>query len=278
MRRAKRLSGFILTLMMLVLFSLPAYAVGLDELTNGSDNGSSSQQETGGSGGGGGAGTNQAITDYLRTYNPVTDQNMQQAGTIASPFVNAMGTVSGFIIMCTSAGIFVITALDLAYIGIPPLRGVLNRQQAAGAGGGMPGMGGMGMGMRGGMGMGMAGGQQGGGTGFRLVSDEAVYCVGLASGGQGGAPGMGGMGMGGMGMGMGGMGAMGGMPGAGGGQMPMKSVIYEYFKKRLFFIVLFTIATVILMSSLIMDCGLNLAELLSRIIVKFSGQVSNVTI
>ena len=45
MRRAKRLSGLILTLMMLVLFSLPAYAVGLDELTSGNDSESSSQQD-----------------------------------------------------------------------------------------------------------------------------------------------------------------------------------------------------------------------------------------
>ena len=123
----------------------------------------------------GGAGTNQAITDYLRSYNPVTDKNMQQAGTIASPFVNAMGTFAGFIIMCTSAGIFVITALDLAYIGIPPLRGILNRQQAAGAGGGMPGMGmGMGMGRYGG-GMGGAG-MAGAGGGGNAGGSRGGYC------------------------------------------------------------------------------------------------------
>ena len=80
MQRAKRLSGLILTLMLLVLFSLPAYAVGLDELTSGNDSESSSQQDTGGNTGG--AGTNQAITDYLRSYNPVTDKNMQDRKSV----------------------------------------------------------------------------------------------------------------------------------------------------------------------------------------------------
>lgn len=232
-----------------------------------------------------------AISDYLHGFTPVTQDNMKKAGTMASPIVSALGTFAGFIIMCVSAGIFVITALDLAYIGIPPIRSFLNPQLAmGGAGGGMPmgGMG-MGMGMRGGMmgGMGMGGmsGAQGAmpeqGLRRKWVSDEAIACVNMAMQGQqgAGAPmgGMGGMGMG--SMGMGGMG-MGGMNAMNAQTQPVhtKSVIFEYLKKRMFFIIVFTVASVILMSSLLTDCGLNLAELLSKVIDKFNGQIASVNV
>lgn len=232
----------------------------------------------------------ESITDYLRGYTPVTAENMASAATAASPLVNVIGTISGFIVMVTSAAIFMVTAADLAYIGLPFTRAWLNPMYAAGGAqaGGMP-MGGMGMGgmgMRGGVGMGMGGmGGMGGGaqapveSGLRRrwVSDEAVYCVNTycqpQQQAQGGMP-MGG----GMGMGMGGMGAMGGM-GMGGQQqqpMPMKSVIFEYLKKRVFFLIVFAVATTVLMSSVFTDCGINLGLLTIKIFAKFSGQVSQV--
>lgn len=285
MKSCIRKMALVLSMMCIIAFASPLslFAGNLDDLSSDSttSNGQSNPNVSHGSS------DDQSISDYLKDYNPVTQDNMQKAGSMASPIVSALGTFSGFIVMVTSAGIFVITALDLAYIGIPPLRSLLNPQMAGGGqAGGMPmgGMG-MGMGMRGGMmgGMGaMGGGAQGAmpeqGLRRKWVSDEAVACVNLANmqNQQGGAA-MGGMPMGGMG-GMGGM--MGGM---GGGMQqqaptPTKSIILEYLKKRMFFIVIFTIATVILMSSLLTDCGLNLAELLSKIIEKFNGQISNVNI
>lgn len=205
-----------------------------------------------------------ALTDYLRGYTPITDENMQKASTLSSPIVSALGTASGFIIMCVSGGIFFITALDLVYIGIPPLRSFLNPSMQSG---GASPMGGMGMGMGG---YGMGGSPQGGqgqSAKRRWVSDEAVACVNMAqSGGQ----------QGGMGMGMGMNSMMGGMQQQ--QSQPTKSVIFEYLKKRSFFIIIFTVATVLLMSSLFTDCGLNLAELLDKIIQRLNGTVSSVQI
>ena len=236
--------------MLLVMFFMlaspvTAYAAGLDELAT------TGPQST--------ENTDEGLTNYLRSYNPITDENMAHASVIASPLVNVMGTVSGFIIMCTSAAIFTITALDLAYIGLPFLRSFLNPAQAAGN------MGMAGGGMAGGYGRGaVSGGVQSAESGFsrRWVSDEAVYCAGLASQGQqvgGGMPG---------GMGMAGMQQ----------PMPMKSVIFEYFKKRFFFLIIFAAATVILMSSLATDCGLNLAMLITKVLSKLSGSVSGINV
>lgn len=304
MKSAIRIVALALSLMCIMAFTSPmvAYAAsggeGLDDLAGLSSDPNSGQQ--GSQPGNGNANPQHddggAISDYLQGYTPVTGDNMQQAGQIASPIVSFIGTASGFVIMIVSAAIFLVTALDLAYIGLPFTRGLLNPEYAAaGAAGGMAGgmggmgMGGMGMGMRGGMGMGMGGGMAGGaqpmgehGLRRKWVSDEAVYCVqtyashGAAAAGAAGGMGMGGMGMGGMGMGgMGGMGAMGG-----GAQqpMPMKSIILEYLKKRSFFLIIFAVATVILMSSVFTDCGLNLAALLTKIMNGVSGKIGDVDV
>lgn len=271
-------SGFkgmllVLCMMCVMAFASPVciYATDLDGLSSGSSTNSSTSH---------GSSDNTSISDYLKEYNPVTQDNMDKAGTMASPIVNALGTLSGFIIMLVSAGIFVVTALDLAYIGIPFLRTTLNPNYNAGAQGGSPmgGMG-MGMGMRGGMGMGGMGmgGAQPAAPGRKCwVSDEAVACVQMASQGQaqGGSPMGGGMGMMGGGMGMGGM----GMGGAQAQPMPTKSVILEYLKKRTFFLIIFAVATVLLMSSIFTDCGLNLAELGIRVMHKLNGSIQNINV
>lgn len=299
--KTMRVFALVLSLICVMAFASPLVAVaaggGLDDLSGLSSEPNSGQ--TGGQTGQSGVNAQPqhddggAIGDYLHGYTPVTGENMQKAGEVASPIVSFIGTVSGFIVMVVSAAIFMVTALDLAYIGLPFMRGILNPQYAAaGAAGGAPmgGMGGMGMGMRGGMGMmgGMGGGMAAGGAqpgmehGLRRkwVSDEAVYCVQTYANPAGAQPAMGGAmgGMGGMGMGMGGMGAMGGMGGGAQQPMPMKSVILEYLKKRSFFLIVFAIATVILMSSVLTDCGLNLAALLTKVINGVSGRVSEVDI
>ena len=73
-------------------------------------------------------------------------------------------------------------------------------------------------------------------------------------------------------MGMGGMGM--GMPQQQAAPMPIKSVIFEYLKKRVFFLIIFAIATIILMSSIFTDCGINLAELITKIMNKVNGQIT----
>lgn len=208
-----------------------------------------------------------SLADYLRNYKPITKDSMQRATTATNPIVSALGTLSGIILLLTATGIFVITALDLMYIAIPPVRSLLNPQMA---GGGSP-MGGMGMGM------GMAGGGQPAEHGLRRrwVSDEAVACLQM-SGANTGSP-MGGGAMGGMGMSMGGYGGMG--MGMGGQAQPApKSVIFTYLKKRTFFIIIFAIASTLLMSSLLMNTGLNIAELIVKILNKFNGQIKGVQV
>jgi hypothetical protein len=268
-------------MMCILVYASPVtlFAGSLDDLSSGSTtnqggstNSSSNQADTG-----------SAISDYLKGYNPVTSENMATASTVASPIVNVLGTLSGFIIMVVSAGIFVVTALDLAYIGLPFTRSLLNPQLNAQSGapmGGM-GMGGMGMG-----GMSATGAPPERGLRRRWVSDEAVACVNLANtqNNQGSAmSSAAGMGMG-MGMGMGGgMGMPGGM-GMGGGMgqpaptQPTKSIILEYLKKRMFFIIIFAVASIILMSSILTDCGINIASLITKIFTKFNGQIANVNI
>lgn len=286
-----RRTAVVLLMMCIMVYatSLFVFAGSLDDLSS-SQGDTSGSYETGNDASGG-----DAISDYLHGYTPVTGENMKSASTVASPIVNFLGTVAGGIIMVASAAIFVVTALDLCYIGLPFCRGWLNPEYASGGasqGGGMP-MGGMGMGrgmmggmMGGGM-MGAGGAQAGGGmveSGLRRkwVSDEAVFCVNTyaahaqSAGQQGGMPMGGGMMGGGM---MGGMGGMGGMQGGQQQQsMPTKSVIFEYLKKRVFFIIVFSVCAVLLMSSVLMDCGINIAQLVIKVINNINGSIAGVSV
>ena len=297
MKSAISRMALVLSMICIIAFASPLtlFATSLDDLSSGStvnDNQNSTETDNGYSSSRNEADTG-AVSDYLKGYTPVTQENMQSANTMASPIVNVIGTATGFILMIASAGIFLVTALDLIYIGLPFTRSFLNpkygmQNAAGGMGMGMGGMGmrGMGMGMRGGMGMGMGGGagapQQATETGLRRqwVSDEAEYCVNFANQQDASTNMAGGAMQGGMGM-MGGMG-MGAMGGAMPQQAPnppsTKSIIFMYLKKRMFFIIIFSLSTVILTSSVLTDCGLNLAELLEKIFVKVNGQISNVSI
>lgn len=240
-----------------------------------------------------------AVADYLRGYTAVTGENMATASRVMSPVTRFLGNLAGCIMVFTSGAIFVITAADLAYIGLPFLRGILNPEYAAGGGQAMGGapmgggmMGGYGRGgMMGGMGM-MGGGMQQGSTpqggmlehGLRRkwISDEAALVVNLyAKGGaqaqqaqQGGMMG-GGMGMG-MGMGMGGMNPA--MQQQAQQDVPTKTVILEYFKKRTFFMIIFAVSSVLLMSSLFTDCGINIALLIDKAVTKLNGGIANVEV
>lgn len=260
MSSTRNIAKFTLAFLMMVMlmFSTTAFCTDLDTINN-----AQVQQEQGSE-----AGTSEtdeaynSIQDVMRGYNAVDQESMEKANQLASPLADIIGVLTGFIIAITTALIFLVTALDILYISVPFVRKFLNPEVAQG---GMPG----GMGMRGGMGMGMQGNQ--GGGGHRWVSDEAVQALqeaGVADGGQGGA--MGGMGM----NGYGGMGAMGAQQQQPGG----KSSVMSYLKKRAFFLIVFAITSTILMSSLLLDCGLNLADLLYKIISLFTDGISNVQI
>lgn len=249
-----KLQLFMLAVMLMMSFTTTVFATDLDKLNDGQNTTEQSQQSDG---------HNDSVTDYMRNYKPVTDENMQNATQYASPITNAIGTFVGFVVMCVSAGIFAVTALDLAYIGLPVTRSFLNPQQAQQQGGGMSGFGGMGS---------MGGAQQQTqeyGLHRKWVSDEAVACVAQASpqqqqGGFGG------------GFGGSGFGAMGGAQ----QQQPQqtKSVISMYLKKRIVFLVVFAIATVLLTSSIFTDCGINLAQLMFKIMDKVNGTIAGVQV
>ena len=121
----------------------------------------------------------------------------------------------------------------------------------------------------GGMSMGAGGAAQGTNKPTQWVSDEAVNCAAMLGGSAQSA--QGGM-MPGMGMGYGAMGAMGAQQQQ--GQMKTKSVIAMYFKKRLFFLILLAICIIVLTSSAIMNCGVNLAEWFLKIVNMLNGKMS----
>ena len=262
----KRLA-LVLSVMCIIAFASPIclYATSLDDIsqTKGSSNESNPSSSNG-----------NAVSDYLQGYTPITEENMEQANQLAGPVATAIGTITGFVIIIVSAGIFFVTALDLVYIGIPFTRSYLNAGYGAAAqGGGMSPMGGMGMGM-GMRGMGMAGGMPQGSQPVHtkcFVSDEAVACVNMVMAQQAPQGGMMGGGMSPMG------GMMGGMP-AQQPQVNTKSVILQYLKKRAVFLVIFAICTVILMSSIFTDCGINLAALLNKVLTRLNGAIGNVNV
>lgn len=237
-RLLSSLSAFFVVLIVGCILAVPVSATNdMDGLTGGNtaqeqqvDQGSNSRD----------AG---ALGDALQNYNPITDDNMSQAQALANPITNIIGNIIGAIVLLTAAGIFLVTALDLAYIAMPFTRPLLTSKH-------------------------------------QLVSDEALAAVGGASGGQQ----AGGMGspMGGVGSPMGGMGSPMGSPMGGGmgGQQKQstKSVITTYFKKRVVFMVIFAVATVILTSSILTGVGINLAALLTEIINKLNSIINGVKV
>ena len=175
------------------------------------------------------------VIDFFKNHQSMTSDQLNKASETISPITNIFGYLMGGIIALTSSAIFLITALDLLYISVPPIRGLLY------SGGSSQSMGMGGYGMRRGM-------QKSSGKTSQWVSDEAVQCSALL-GGSGGST---------QSMGMGGYGMQGGMQQQQSGGT--KSVILTYLKKRIFFIILFAVCTVILTSSILLGTGVNLAQ------------------
>lgn len=208
----------------------------------------------------------QAIGDWVGGQRGMTSDNLNNASKTLSPLTGILGNVVGGIFVLTFTGVFVITALDLLYISIPPFRNMLYKGNAGGGGGAMMGGGMMGRG-------GMMGGNPGMAAEARPVqwiSDEAVQCAAML--GNGGSAGGGAMAGGMMSGGMMGGGMMGGMQQQqSGANLSMKSVIGMYFKKRLFFMVLLAVCAIVLTSSVLLGTGVNLANW----VIKILGAVNN---
>ena len=164
-----------------------------------------------------------AMGDFIKNYRGVTSSQLSEADNLISPLTNFLGFVSGILISLATAGIFFITAIDIAYIAIPPVRGLLYPQGANG----------------GAMGGGMGYNNQNNQRKYQLISDEAIACTAMMSGGQRGS-------------------AMG-MQQAGQNNQTRGSVIKIYLGKRIIFIIFFAICLLILTSSALLGTGVNLA-------------------
>lgn len=190
-----------------------------------------------------------AVSDYLKGRTPVTQENMKSANQLAGPIASAIGTATGFILIIVSSLIFFITALDLLYIGVPPLRNILNPVGAAPQGGALIG--------------GMEASPQPQTQARKWVSDEAIAAVALANPQASSSP-------------------IGGSPFVGAGapapSQSTKSVVFTYLKKRMFFIIVFTVCSIVLMSSVLTDCGINLSKLLLKVLMRLNGSMANVNI
>lgn len=210
----------------------------------------------------------QGVADWLKDQRGVTSEQLATASNTLGPVTTIIGYITGGVIILVVAGVVCITALDLLYIAIPPVRNVLYKAGTDGTGGytGGFGAGGYGRGF-GGMGAMGAGGAAGGSKKpTQWVSDEAVACAAMLGGSAQSANGMGAMG------GYGGMGAMGTQQGQ--AQPTTKSVIAMYFRKRIFFMILLAICIIVLTSSSLMNCGVNLAEWFIKIVNMINGKMS----
>lgn len=209
-------------------------------------------------------GEDKGMADWVANQRGVTSNQLETATQAMSPITTVIGYVTGGVLILVVTGVVLITALDLLYIAIPPVRNILYKAGTDGTG--------MGMGVGSMYGMGANTNTNGGKKPTQWVSDEAVACAAMLGGASQSRGGMNGMyGMNGMGTGMYGMGVNQQQQ----SQTPtMKSVIGTYFKKRLFFIILLALCVIVLTSSALMNCGVNLAEWVLKIINMFNTKMS----
>lgn len=204
-------------------------------------------------------GEDKGMADWVANQRGVTSNQLETATQAMSPITNIIGYVTGGVLILVVTGVVLITALDLLYIAIPPVRNILYKAGTDGTGMNM------GVGSMNGMGTNINDGKKP----TQWVSDEAVACAAMLGGSSQSRGGM--NGMNGMGAGMYGMGVNQQQQ----SQTPtMKSVIGTYFKKRLFFIILLALCVIVLTSSALMQCGVNLAEWVLKIINMFNTKMS----
>lgn len=179
---------------------------------------------------------------------PDAESNKAAKQAIA-PFTSILKVLTSAMIAIATTWLFVQTAIDIVYLTVPFLRGLMSPQKNMSAPSGM----------NGGFGGSQAPQTKGGLGMFNPFqpSDEAMQA--LEQGGNNVASANFSGGSGGMGMGMGGR--MGGMGmGMGGQQQQSQSkphILGVYLKKRAFTMVLLGVGIVVLMSSFLFDFGLD---------------------
>ena len=122
------------------------YANSLEDNVNGNSDSSNSGE-------GSVSQDDQDVANWIKDQRGMTGEQLQTASETLSPITNMFGYIVGGIVVLIFAGVFIITALDLLYITIPPIRNPLYKAGTDGTGaytgGGMAG--GYGMGGYGGM-------------------------------------------------------------------------------------------------------------------------------
>ena len=193
-----------------------------------------------------------AVGDALRGHRGFTSEQLNTASQVISPFTNVMGYLSGGIVALIMVAIFVITALDLAYIAIPPIRRILFTANTDGTGAPTVGRGGYNSGYNSGY---TNGGSQQRAKRRQWVSDEAVQCAAMIGGS-----------------------ARTENSGYGVTQssqpMTTRNVISVYLVKRAFFMIVFMVSIIILSSSILMDTGINLANWGLKVISAFNNFIA----
>lgn len=191
----------------------------------------------------------QSVANWIKNQRGMTGEQLNKASQTLSPITNLLGYVVGGAVVIVFVAIFAITALDLVYISVPPVRNLLYKAGTDGTGaytGGMPGGG-----YQRGYGYGGAGGAAGGSAKpTQWISDEAVACAALVGGSS---------------QSVGNMGPAGG-PGGNQQNVPTKSVIGMYFKKRIVFMILLVVAAIVLTSSVLLGTGVNLAQWVLKLV------------
>jgi hypothetical protein len=201
----------------------------------------------------------QSVGDMLKGQRGFTSEQLAEASTVISPITNIIGYLTGGIVVIIMSLIFLMTALDLLYIAIPPVRAFLNTDSS----GATSGYGqGVGITTRGTLYGNINGESSPSFTGKRRIqwiSKAAIECAEPVGGG-GGTPTPGnGIGISPTGNIMGQMNVnnmpnFNGNSGGGSGKG-----IGEYLKRRIGFMIVLAICLIVLTSSVLMDTGINLA-------------------
>lgn len=192
-----------------------------------------------------------AVGDALRGHRGFTSEQLNTASQVMNPFTNVIGYFVGGGIVALMAAIFVITALDLAYIVIPPIRGFLFTANTDGTGAPTVGRGGYNSGYNSGY---NNGGSQQRSRRRQWVSDEAVQCAAMIGGSARTENS--------------GYGVTQSSP------MTTRNVISVYLVKRAFFMIVFMVSIIILSSSILMDTGINLANWGLKVISAFNNFIA----
>lgn len=187
------------------------------------------------------------MSDFISNWENVDDEKLGESAVKLSPITDMIGYLIGGATVLVVALIPLITVLDIAYIAIPPIRNLLFVDGQQAPTGGYGGFGGMQQ-------------QQTTHEKRQWVSDEAVQCASLIGNNQQSGV-------------MSNGGPMGFQTQQTQQNMPTKSVIGMYFKKRLVFIILFSVCLIVLTSSILLGTGANLAQWLLNIIQEINSYI-----